>query len=166
MGIIQQQLILRDFALFVIQGIRNNIATKDYTGYGPSNNTGQTAASIGYEWDGRTLQIFTTRGSALRSLEVGRPPTTGPGDGVVRRKILEWIQQRGISSPDISQESLAYLISRKIHNEGTIIWRKFGKQGLKTGVITDYINNPAIDDVAEKLATFVLRELSNKFQKA
>lgn len=162
MGIIQQQLIMRDFALFVIQGIRDNIRTKDYTGWGPSNNTGMTAASLGYEWDGKRLVIFTTRGSALRALEVGRPPTQNSAGGVLRPKILEWVEQRGIGEPK-DRKSIAYLITRKIHREGTIIWRKFGSKGENTGVVTDFINREAIDELVEKLATFVFQEINKKF---
>ena len=164
MGIIQDQLILRDFALFVIEGIRNNIRTKDYTGYGPSNNTGTTAASLGYEWDGKKLVIFTTRGTSLRALEVGRPPTQKDEGGVLRGRILQWVQQRGITDPNTSQESIAYLISRKIHREGTIIWRKFGKVGGNTGVVTDFINADAIDKLVSDLGTFVYSEINALYE--
>jgi hypothetical protein len=163
MGIIQQQLIMRDFALFVIQGIRNNITSKDYTGYGPSNNTGMTAASLYYEWDGRTLLIKTRRPDSLKALEVGRPPTENNEGGVLRGQILKWVQQRGITDPNTSQESIAYLISRKIHREGTIIWRKFGKVGGNTGVVTDFINDDAIDKLVSELGTFVYSEINKLY---
>lgn len=54
-------------------------------------------------------------------VDQGRGPTkNGPpaGQGVVKGKIKDWLQRRGINSSDLSQDELAYLISRKIHKEG------------------------------------------------
>lgn len=162
---LRDQLIVRDFANQVIEGIRNNITTKDYTGYGASNNTGKTAASIGYDWNGTTLQIWTTQYKALVSLETGRPPTQGGATSPsLRDNIRIWIDQRGINPEGISRDSLAYLISRKIHREGTIIWRKFGKQGKQTGVVSDYLTDDFIDEnLIAKLANFVFTEINERF---
>lgn len=60
-------------------------------------------------------------------VENGRPPTKGGGNGKVYRNIYEWIKfkpdlQREIArSPDriAATKSLAYVITRKIHREGT-----------------------------------------------
>lgn len=162
---LREQFIVRDFANQVIQGIQNNIRTKDYTGYGPSNNTGTTANSIGYDWDGTTLKIWTTRYKALVSLETGRPPTAdAAGSPTLQEQIRVWIDQRGINPEGISRDSLAYLISRKIHREGTIIWRKFGKQGKQTGVVSDFLTDEFIDEnLLTKLATFVFTEINERF---
>lgn len=56
-------------------------------------------------------------------VESGRPPTTGGGNGDLRRAILEWIKVKPVLPRPINgklptPEQLAYLISRKIHLEG------------------------------------------------
>lgn len=59
-------------------------------------------------------------------VENGRGPTKGGGDGSLRRAILDWIKAKPIlPTPDKNgklpkPEQLAYLISRKIHQEGTV----------------------------------------------
>lgn len=58
-------------------------------------------------------------------VEDGRGPTKNGGNGELRRNILEWIRVKPVlPTPDKNgklptPEQLAYLISRKIHLEGT-----------------------------------------------
>lgn len=57
-------------------------------------------------------------------VENGRPPTQNNGDGSLRRAILSWIKAKPVLPTPINgklptPEQLAYLISRKIHREGT-----------------------------------------------
>ena len=51
------------------------------------------------------------------------------------------MQSRGINPPDITQESLSYLIARKIHREGTQVWKDYGSKGRGTGIISDVVGN-------------------------
>lgn len=57
-------------------------------------------------------------------IEGGRPPTTGGGNGDLRRAILDWIKVKPVlpradkNGKLPTPQQLAYLISRKIHNEG------------------------------------------------
>lgn len=57
-------------------------------------------------------------------VESGRPPTQKGGNGDLRTAILEWIKIKPVlPKPDNNgklptPQQLAYLISRKIHNEG------------------------------------------------
>jgi hypothetical protein len=163
--LIRDQLILRDWALKTIEGIKGNILTKDYTGYGPSNTTGKTAASIGYEWTGNRLDIFTTSGKSLRALEVGRPPTMGDGDGSMRLSIYQWVKAKGIETDDKAAMSAAFAISKRIHEKGTIIWQRYGQNGGNTGVVTDFVNEQTIAEVVRDLGTFVYEQLNQRFQK-
>lgn len=70
------------------------------------------------------------------------------GEPTVQQQILKWLKIKGIKSvrADISQKSLAYLIARKIHREGTkrSEWLKIYEE-----VITDERINSIIDRVAE-----------------
>ena len=70
------------------------------------------------------------------------------GEPTVQQQILKWLKIKGIKSvkAGISQKSLAYLIARKIHKEGTkrSEWLKIYEE-----VITDVRINSIIDRVAE-----------------
>ena len=128
--------IVKNFAESVIAGIQNNIRTKRVTPYGAMNTTGQMADSLGYKWDGSTLVIYSTE-KYFTVLETGRKPGKQPPTEPIRK----WIQSKGIAT-DISEKSLAYLIARKIGKEGSLLYR----QGGKSGVISDFINDKYIKD--------------------
>jgi len=128
--------IVKNFAESVIAGIQNNIRTKNVTQYGAMNTTGQMADSLGYKWDGSSLVIYSTE-QYFTVLETGRKPGKQPP----LDPILKWIQAKNIAT-DIKDRSLAYLISRKIGKEGSLIYR----QGGKSGVISDFINDQYIKE--------------------
>jgi len=128
--------IVTNFAKGVIAGIQNNIRTKNVTQYGAMNTTGQMADSLGYKWDGSSLVIYSTE-QYFTVLETGRKPGKQPP----LDPILKWIQAKNIAT-DIKDRSLAYLISRKIGKEGSLIYR----QGGKSGVISDFINDQYIKE--------------------
>lgn len=73
---------------------------------------GALADSIGYEVKEGILQI--TAAEHLPFVLFGR----GPGKPPPRKAIEQWIDAKGIVS-EISRQSLAYLIQRKIAQEGT-----------------------------------------------
>lgn len=56
----------------------------------------------------------------------GRAPTTGGGTGELKEKIREWIRYKNIVS-DIPEDSLVYLITRKIHREGITVPNIYNK---------------------------------------
>ena len=51
-------------------------------------------------------------------LDRGRGPTSANKKGRLYGVIKQWVQEKGITSTDISQNSLAFLIARKIDREG------------------------------------------------
>lgn len=77
--------------------------------------TGKTARSIS------TIEIkngFAIEGEDyVDTFEDGRPPTSNSGDGALRRNLIEWARIKGI------KESLVYVIARKIHEDGNLMWR-------------------------------------------
>jgi hypothetical protein len=67
--------------------------------------------------------------------EYGRGPSSsgsGKGQGPsLRVRIRHWIDEKRIQPIDITKDSLAYIISRKIHEEGTLL---FKGQAQKVGI--------------------------------
>jgi len=122
----------------LVEALRESMET-----YG-RNATGETSRSIEYivkeDEDNTTLTILGN--SNLFELEDGRGPTRQGGSGVVKEKIREWIKAKGITS-DLSEDSLVFLISRKIHREGYA--------GTK-GLLTDVFNEQRIDALGNAIA--------------
>lgn len=158
------KLIARGIALKVIADLKENIRTKAPTSYGAMNNTGQAMNSLNYRWEGDRLIIFSEISpfNYIMTLEYGRGPTksgAARSSPTLQEGILSWMQSRGINPPDITQESLSYLIARKIHREGTQVWKDYGSKGRGTGIISDVVGNidyfdknvrqPLLDAMAE-----------------
>lgn len=144
-GVIQA--ILSGFAERTISGIRSKIP----------NVTGKMADSLGYRIDSQGLTIFSTE-KFFTVLETGRKPGKRPPISVIE----EWVKNKPIAS-DINPKSLAFLIARKIGEEGSLLYR----QGGNSGVISDFINETKIQEDLINLLTdsfrdYVINEFINK----
>lgn len=87
---------------------------------------------VNFKWDialdskGLVLQFFLP--DYWRQIEFGRRPTQKKGDGTMRKKIEEWIKDKGIvgnvrydkkgRAYTPTPKQLSYLIARKIHQKG------------------------------------------------
>lgn len=139
--------ILKNFAEETIAGVRSRIP----------NVTGESAASLGYRIDANGLTIFSSK-KYFTVLETGRTPGKRPPIDVIEK----WIKDKPIAS-DISPRSLAFLIARKIGEEGSLLYR----QGGKSGVISESINDKAIkegliDILDDKFKDYVINEFVKK----
>lgn len=139
--------ILKNFAEETIAGVRSRIP----------NVTGESAASLGYRIDANGLTIFSSK-KYFTVLETGRKPGKRPPIDVIEK----WIKDKPIAS-DISPRSLAFLIARKIGEEGSLLYR----QGGKSGVISESINDKAIkegliDILDDKFKDYVINEFVKK----
>jgi hypothetical protein len=139
--------ILAGFAERTIEGIRSRIP----------NVTGRMSESLGYRIDEDGLTIFSSE-KYFTVLETGRKPGKRPPISVIE----QWIKDKPIAS-DINPKSLAFLIARKIGEVGSLLYR----QGGKSGVISDFINNERIkedliNNLNEKFRDAVINEFINK----
>ena len=126
--------VIADFGERAVNQIKENIYQKSVTSYGSMNASGETAESIGWRFDGRTLQVFGA--GYIFILEDGRKPGKMPPLEEIKR----WISVKPVSS-DIPIDSLAYLIGRKISQEGSLLYRQGGNSGILSSVANDdYIN--------------------------
>lgn len=98
----------------------------------------------------------------ILQLEQGRGPTKGgKGSPTLREIIRKWIDDKGIVAQGISRDSLAFLISRKIHREGTILFQR----GDRTGIISTVITQQRIDAFLSTFGDDRLKELGTEVNK-
>jgi len=139
--------ILSEFAERTIQGIRSRIP----------NVTGKMSDSLGYRVDENGLTIFSSE-KYFTVLETGRKPGKMPPISAIE----EWVRNKPVAS-ELNPKSLAFLIARKIGEEGSLLYR----QGGKSGVISDFINDQKIkedliDLLDEKFREAVINEFIKK----
>ncbi len=161
--------VLISFGERLVVEIKSALQNKNLTGHGASVATGNLLSSIRYEVKENELLILGN--SYIEYLEYGRRKTVNGNDGgrTVKERIREWIDVKGITPDDgISKDSLAFLIARKIHEEGTLIYRK--NQGESSGLLADAINDELINDMEEALlyafSTAVKSEILRKVPTA
>lgn len=140
------EVILKDFAEETIAGIKSRIP----------NVSGTMAASLGYRIDKDGLTIFSSE-KYFTVLETGRKPGKRPPLSVIEA----WVRAKPIAS-DISPRSLAFLIARKIGEEGSLLYR----QGGNSGVISKSINDKAIKEgLTDRLSATLREYVINEFIK-
>jgi hypothetical protein len=116
-------------------------------------------------------QAILKGNSYAEQLEYGRGKSLGgqKGKGKLIKQIKKWIKDKGIVSNiknDKNNNTLAFLITRKIHREG---WDRKDRKGVKliSNVITEARINKIINNVGiDKVNTFVyiLQKKLEKFK--
>ena len=139
--------ILKNFAEETIAGIRSRIP----------NVTGASANSLGYRIDSEGLTIFSSL-KYFTVLETGRKPGKRPPISVIE----QWIKDKPIAS-DINPRSLAFLIARKIGEEGSLLYRQGGKSGVISESINDkVIKEKLINNLNDTFRDYVVNEFIKK----
>jgi len=103
----------------IIKQFGNNLL-KDMKAAVPSA-TGKTRDSLNIEFTKTGFIIIG--GAQIGAIIDGRKPTSAgakKGNPTVRESVLEWIKAKGIQPKEsgMSQETLAFIISRSIHKNG------------------------------------------------
>ena len=78
------------------------------------------------------------------------------------KAIEQWVKDKGIIATDISQESLIFLISRKIANEGIKIPNQYNKGGL----ISDVFTKNRVDLLISSIKNSKLHEMKSNVLKS
>lgn len=92
-------------------------------------------------------------------LEFGRGATSSgssSGNETLFERIEQWIKDKGIIATDISEQSLIFLITRKIHNEG---WDRSKHGGVK--LISDSITESDFQKIIDSVMELQIRETKN-----
>jgi hypothetical protein len=99
------------------------------------------------------------------AIEFGRKPSSGGGSGVLRGLIRKWIDDKGITPQGkISKDSLAYLIARKIHQQGTALFSGTDHYGRsKPSKVIDGIRTDGrIEKLGKDLALNIITEIKTQ----
>ena len=138
---------LDEFDKKLISDLRKSL---DAAGTTASGKTKESLNSV------YTLNSYKLYGRAfIFGLEYGRKPTSGGGNGSLKGIILKWINDKGIIPKDgITKDTLAFLITRKIHREGDLLYstkRNFRGMNKPTGIINSVINDGRINELSKRL---------------
>lgn len=127
-----------------------------------ANASGNTSRSLRREVAEDELTIFGSE--VFKYVEGGRGPSRkrGGSQESLRDRIKQWIKDKGIQPDDgMTEDSLAFLIARKIHNEGTLIYRTNNPRDIFSSVldekkinslvlvISDSVNNQITSDIVK-----------------
>ena len=137
--------VLTEIGIDATERIKQNLVDADRIA------TSGTYQSVEYVADDYSLIIRANKN--ILALQNGRKPSTkgGKGSKVLFDQIVKWIDAKGIVS-DIKKESLAYLITRKIHREGY--------EGTP-GLIDDVINDEFILAIEKQIGQSVKTNILN-----
>jgi hypothetical protein len=121
------------------------------------NASGKLAKSIRFEvTNGTVLSIYGN--DYIQYLQNGRGPTKNGGNGAVKRAIRQWIDDKGIIPDGISKDSLAFLIARRIHQEGSTIYQAGGSD-LISGIFNEALQRSIEAEFAQLLVTEIQSEI-------
>lgn len=146
--------ILKKYGVIIVDQSVNDIKNKPITKYGAANASGKLAKSIRYEVDKGILTVTGLDYSYY--VEKGRKPGKFPP----KQPILDWIEAKGIVA-DISKESLAFLIQRKIAKEGTTAYQQGG-----TKLFEDILNPKLIGELQSDLVLTFKNVLVSQMKSA
>lgn len=137
---------------FLTQVKLDIIAESDQQG---RNATGKAKAGLLVESGFASGKLIDSAGYVEWGWEYGRAPGKMPPVSA----LMQWIDAKGIIPKGISKKSLAFLIARKIANEGTTLFRQNQPSGVITGAITEDRLNALTETLSEKYASQIASDI-------
>jgi hypothetical protein len=149
---------LQTFAEETAELIKKAIRTKDVTGYGASNASEKLVNSVEIEYHETGFRILANH--YIYYLIYGRKPGRFPNITAIK----DWIVDRGIKT-ELPINSLAFLIARKISEEGNSVWQKFhgADSGLLSDALSDSRINAFFDGLGEDITSRIRSEIYIQF---
>lgn len=117
------------------------------------NASGKLAKSIRYEVTNGTVLSFYGN-DYIEFLQNGRRPGKRPPISVIR----EWIDAKNIIPKDISKDSLAFLIARRMGEEGSTIYQAGGSD-LISGIFNEALQRSIEAEFAQLLVTEIQSDI-------
>lgn len=139
--------ILSGYGQGSVDKIRQNLSSSG------SNATGSTSRSLRFEVidQGAKATLKVVGKPFLLVVETGRkatPQYTKPSESFVN-SIREWLAAKG------GNQGAAYGIAKSIHQKGTRLWQKGGRQ--------DIVSNVVNDDLIDRISQDLLKNFANEY---
>lgn len=158
---ISTQMILDKYGPQWVGQLQDNIINDHAHGnYVPLAQRQEMARSVEYQVGEHEFTI--TAGQWIFTYEYGRGPTVNQGDGAVRRNVRAYIRENNIqpqgykaNGDPIDEDTLAFFISRRIHEEGSKLFRDHTQSGVLSGVINDQNIEKLLRDISTVLVPSV-----------
>lgn len=173
---LSQQLIIEQFAAKVVAEIKNVLKTKpltrksvryeggvrtESTFQSPVYASGKLANSVRFELTETELIIYA-EDYIYFSIYGRKPSVNGTKPGKLIDKIKDWINDKGIQST-IDKDTLAFLITRKIHREGNSLYLFSGKKN--SGLLENIITSQMINEYNSKFTKQLELDIKSEFLK-
>jgi hypothetical protein len=143
--------LLNVFGAGLSADLKDTIKTKPLTIYGIVNATENLADSVRYDIKDNVLRVYAL--DYIYYIKHGRKPGKKPP----LKAIEDWIDAKGLIY-DISKRSLAFLIQRKIAEEGTTIYQQGG-----TKLLEDVLNSDVVgkfkSDLVLRINSILIAEM-------
>ncbi len=132
-----------------------------------ANASGRTSQSLQVETTttDSAVGMSITGGIGWAFVEQGRGATRRDGDGAVGRAIRQWIDDKGIT-PDgnMTKDSLAFLITRAIHQRGTLLHLLGERREVYTNVITENSIQAILNEIGTEIEAEISTDIVNAFK--
>jgi len=148
--------ILKSFADKTVFDIRQSMDVSGVTASGKFNRSLESTVS--------SNEVVITGLKYAGAIESGRKPSSG-GTGILRALIRSWIDDKGIvPTGGISKDSLAYLITRKIHQDGTRLYRGTDYYGRSkpSRVIEGVVKDGRIEQLGSELMLNFVKQVKSE----
>lgn len=173
---LSQQLVIEQFASQVVEDIKKVLRTKqlqrksvryekgqrkETTFSAPVSASGKLANSVRFELTDTQLIIYSDD-YIYFSIYGRKPSENGTKPGKLIDSIKQWISDKGIQS-DIDKDTLAFLITRKIHREGNSLYLFSGKKN--SGLLENIITSQTIKEYNDKFTKQLEIDIQSQFTK-
>ena len=148
--------LVRSFADKVVFDIKQSMDVSGVTASGKFNRSLDANVT--------DKEVLVTGLKYAGAIESGRKPSSG-GTGILRALIRSWIDDKGIiPTGGISKDSLAYLITRKIHQEGTRLYRGTDYYGRSkpSRVIRGVVKDGRIEELGSDLMINYVKQIKSE----
>lgn len=148
--------ILNKYGALLSAQLKNDIQQKALTKYGAVNASGNLAKSVRQEIKDNILKIYAA--DYIYYIEKGRKGGKKPPRKVIR----EWLNVKPAfaSLSDKKKDSIAYLIQRKIAEQGTTIYQQGGSR-LTEEILTDQLKGEIQSELILNFRKLVTSETKN-----
>jgi hypothetical protein len=148
--------LVRSFADKVVFDIKQSMDVSGVTASGKFNRSLDANVT--------DKEVLVTGLKYAGAIESGRKPSSG-GTGILRALIRSWIDDKGIiPTGGISKDSLAYLITRKIHQEGTRLYNgtDFYGRSKPSRVIRGVVKDGRIEELGSDLMINYVKQIKSE----